>query len=419
MTARLVEKLKIAIFTHTFPPEFGAAPSRLADMAKGLSKAGYEVEVFTGMPNYPQGKIYSEYNYKSFKKENTEYFKIHRHWIFPIKSNRKIHRLINMLSIALSVFKSLPYLLKLKPDLYIIQYPPIVLPIVVWFFSKLTKSLLFVNVSDLWPSAIIDLGKMERGAVYNFLLRLEKFIYSKADYCLAQSEEISHYIRNVGQKNVLLYRTGADVKLFKPNEKKSIEENTRRLKILYVGVLGLAHNLYELIRKVDFEGLEVELHIYGDGFEKANIEEYIQQNLLKYIFLHKPISQIEVAELVGHFDISLVCQKSYVKGTLPSKLYEAMASGKPVLFHGAGEGATIVKETDCGLVSEPSNFKKLEENIILLKNETKETLKKIGLRGRKKAVEEFDRNLQIQKLVTLIGKFERLEAQNSKLKTQK
>lgn len=400
-------KLKIGIVTHTFSPEFGAAPSRLADMAKGLSKAGYQVEVFTGFPNYPLGQIHPAYKKKFYLKEGQDGYQVFRHWIYPIKSNSKKHRLANMLSIAISIFTSLPHLIRNKPDVIIVQYPPVLLPFSAWFIAKLANAKFVVNVSDLWPSAIADLGVLKKKWLFKVLYSMEKFMYTNADFCLGQSEEIIDYIQRSGQKHTLLYRTGADINLFTPSLKENEPDPIiRKKRLLYIGVLGLAHNVLQLVKEIDFEKLNVEFHIFGDGFERKNIETYIAKHSLKSVFIHTPISQVEVAEKLKEFDFSLVCQKTYVKGTLPSKLYEAMAAGIPILFHGAGEGAKIVEEAKCGLVSAPDGFQQLEKNILSLRDESSSSLMELGIRGRKIAAKKFDRTLQIEKLVALLNNME-------------
>ena len=86
-----------------------------------------------------------------------------------------------------------------------------------------------------------------------------------------------------------------------------------------------------------------------------------------------------------------------IYGAVPSKIYEAMAAGLPVLFSGSGEGAKIIHDNKVGLVSGPKNFKALTENIIEIKNSVN-LRNEMSLRGRKLASERFDRNI-------LIGQF--------------
>ncbi len=389
--------LKVAIFTHTFPPEIGAAPLRLAHMAKGLAEAGFRVEIYTGMPNYPTGRIFPSYQNKFFITENHSHYTIYRHWIYPLKSNRKAHRLFNMLSITVSIFRSLPRILRFQPNICIVQYPPIIFPFSVGLLAKIARAKLIVNVSDLWPEAIAALEILPKDWRYRILLKVEHFLYKNASACLAQSQEIEKYIRQKGQTNVVLYRTGVNTAEFKPNLQKA--PTPKPFTLVYMGVLGLAHNVAEIIRRIDFAMLEAQFHIYGEGFERSAIEELISQLPNDTVQLHPLIAPETVAETLSTFHAVLISQKRYLPGTLPSKLYEAMAAGVPVLFHGAGEGAEIVRQTQCGLVSAPENFGELAENIRTLLHLSPNERQSMGERGRIRAIEEFDRSVQLQRLV--------------------
>lgn len=394
-------------------------------MAKGLSAAGYEVKIFTGMPSYPQGRVFPAYRHKYFLEETENAYKIFRHWLYPLKSNTKAHRFLNMFSPAVSVFWSLPHLLRWKPDICIVQYPPMLLPFSALLIAKLTNAQFILNVSDLWPQAILKLGMMRKGLGYKLLKKMALFLYRRAHCCLAQSEEIRHYLRTSGQNNVLLYRTGVDTDLFGPEKKgkpiQKIREETQEenavvpqkkqaqktdisshnlpFRIVYFGVLGLAHNLYRLVAQLDFELLDTVFHIYGNGLERKKIETLIAKQKLHNVKLYNPVGLKRVAGLMHDYDAVLICQKKYVYGTLPAKLYEAMAAGMPVLFHGAGEGAQIIRETACGLVSSPENVGMLEENIQKMKQLSAQERQKMGDLGRKKALQSFARSKQIKKLL--------------------
>ncbi|MBK8551416.1 MAG: glycosyltransferase [Ignavibacteria bacterium] len=81
---------------------------------------------------------------------------------------------------------------------------------------------------------------------------------------------------------------------------------------------------------------------------------------------------------------------------MPSKIYEAMAAGLPVLFSGTGEGAKIIKENRAGFVSGPKDYESLKENILKIKNSI-ELRNEMSVNGRKTAEEKFDRNIIIEK----------------------
>ena len=395
---------KIHLFTNYFPPETGAAAFRLSDMVKGLTTANHKVEVFTAMPNYPKGKIFEKYRGKWFFKETQENITIRRYWIYASHSAKKLPRFLNMFSLAFSTLYSFFYILKAKPDIIIVQYPPVALPLLGLLFAKLTKAKFIVNVSDIWPSAIADLGVMKKGFFYKILDNIETFLYQNATLCLGQSEEILQHIHSKSKSPTLLYRTSADCELFSQKQDYQLENN--KLKIIYAGVMGIAHSLLQLCKNIDFSTLNAELHIYGDGFEKLQIAAFLTQNPNRGIYLHSIIPFQEMPQLLQQHDAALISQKTKVFGTVPSKMYEALAIGLPVLFNGLGEGATIIREQKAGYISNPNNYNELIENIETLKNTTIAAREKVGNNGRNAALQFFNRKDFVLRLVKKITEIE-------------
>ncbi len=395
--------LKISIFTHNFPPEIGAAPWRLHYMAVGLAKAGHDVEVYTGFPNYPQGHIQSPYRGKWFQREVHPHFILYRHGLYPLKSNGKAHRLLNMLSLAVSIFLSLPHVLRKRPQVCIVQCPPLLLPFSVWVLAKLSGAKFIVNVSDLWPSATLDLGVLKSGRLYRTLLYAADMLYRRADGCMGQSEEIIAYLRALGQKSVLLYRTGAQIERFSARLVSASRPLDAPRKLVYVGTLGLAQNICAVVKATNFSALGWELHIFGEGFEREALVSYLVHTPRPDVFLHAAVAPEQVPDVLQRHDAALVCQKAYVRGTLPSKLYEAMAASLPVLFHGAGEGARIVQQAACGLVSAPAHTEQLAENLQRLATHSADERRRMGQRGRAFCAQHFDSALQMKALLAWLG----------------
>ena len=182
-----------------------------------------------------------------------------------------------MFSLAFSVLMAMPFLKKKAPAYIFLQYPPVAMVFPALLLKKLTKAKLIVNVSDLWPVAIEELGFIsQKSFLYLFLKKLEQYTYKKADLLLAQSSEIKAYLETRKQNtSVLLYRTAVDCEIFTPNIKHVTEQKT--IKIIYAGVLGVAHGIYRLCEKLNFPNQSVEFHIYGDGFEKQKIEIFLKK----------------------------------------------------------------------------------------------------------------------------------------------
>ena len=117
--------MKILIVSFYYPPELGAAPSRIFNMAEGLKERGNDVEILTCMPNYPKGEIFDEYKGRIYKKEIQNSCKVYRYWTYATVSKNPILRGISMMSFALILWLfSFRYKLVRSYDRVIIQSPP-------------------------------------------------------------------------------------------------------------------------------------------------------------------------------------------------------------------------------------------------------------------------------------------------------
>jgi glycosyltransferase involved in cell wall biosynthesis len=367
-------------------------------MAQGLSKAGYEIEVLTAMPNYPTGRIFPAYSSYFFHQAYDEKVLVRHFPLYPSNANSLVTRLLSMTSLSFSVLFSLFFKRKKKPDIVIVQSPPLLLALSAYFLSKFYKARFVLNISDLWPRALLDLGKISRNILYRIAHVIEKFLYRKAWLCIGQSQEILTYVRYFApQTPTFLYRTGVDCQIFQPL--KLIEQKNTPLKIVYPGLLGIAQGILSICKKLNFKELNTELHIFGDGYEKNQIAKFVASNPDSGIFLHEAVKHEEVAKILPTFDAMFIAQKAVVLGTVPSKIYEAMATGLPILFCGGGEGASIIEQYQLGFVCPPNDFDSLKKNILALSKMTFSEKQAICNRGRQLALEEFDRAKILEKLL--------------------
>lgn len=386
--------LNICIITHCYPPDFGAAPHQYAHMAENLKRKGHKVTVLTSHPYYPSGKLALKDFFSLKKNEKINGVDVIRHWLIPSQKNSLFLRFVSMLTMLMSMLTSLPLLKKKKIDLVIVQTPPISLPILGVLLKKTQKVKLILNVSDLWPQAMVDLKSIHKDSFsYKLLHGLEKKFYKAADYILTQSLESQDYIQKMGFKRPFLYRIGANIKHFSP--KKEIQFNQdESLSIVYTGVLGVAHGILDLIKTIPFDKLNVDFHIYGDGIEANQISKYLKQEKLKNVFLHAKVSYKEIPAIVKKYNVALISQKNYVKGTLPAKMYESMSLGMPILFHGEGEGYKIINQHQCGFTSLPSTPEQLIKNIEKLKGLNTKQYNLLSKNARNACLEFYDRDKQ-------------------------
>lgn len=382
--------MKLTILTQYFYPETGAPQNRLLELARLFKKEGWEVSVITAMPNYPKGKIFKEYEGKFMMKEKLDGMEILRYWLYASNKPKTIPRIISMLTFSITALFGRSYMKKFKPDYILVESPPLVLGVTAVILSRLCGARLIMNVSDIWPMTAKELGSISDGKLYNALEKLERYIYKNSFLCSGQSEEITDHIKKSGGKKTYLFRNGVDIKRFESGSDKS-NNDSGNLRIIYAGLIGLAQGVPDIAMNIDFKGIGAELHIYGEGGEKQMLEEFLKKNPDRNVFLHKSVNRDEIPELLMQHDCALIPLIKNIYGAVPSKIYEAMAAGLPVLFSGTGEGSKIIRENNVGLVSSPKDFAALRENIIKLKD-SKDLREEMSANGKRTAAEKFDRN---------------------------
>ena len=354
--------MKVLIVSFYYEPELGAAPSRITNMAKELRASGVDVDVLTSLPNYPKGEIFEGYRNRFSMKEMIDGIGVYRYWVYATVSKNPLKRLLAMTSFAVSLWAFAFKRKQIKSyDHIIIQTPPIVpAASAMMLFRKLFKKNVVLNISDLWPMSAVDLGFVREGSrSFKVLSFLERYIYKDASSVLGQSQEIlDHVCRMFPGKKTFLYRN------LQPVKQQSVSPRVKnaKLKIVYAGLFGVAQDILSLLKGVDFKALDVEMHLYGGGNQLEEILTYIASDD-KNIYYHGYVSKQQVAEELQKYDLSVIPLVTRIYGAVPSKIFDLLPMGIPVIFCGDGEGARIVEENGFGLVSASGDYAAVAKNI--------------------------------------------------------
>jgi glycosyltransferase involved in cell wall biosynthesis len=348
---------KILIVSNYYPPEKGAAPNRIGQLAWKLSGSGYDVSVVCPLANYPKGKIFPEYRGRFKIIEHRDGIRVRRLWIYPSNSHNPLKRILSIASFSTCLCFFL--LFGRVPKKVVVQSPPLLLSFLAVLCLKIRRRKIILNVSDLWPLAAIELGVLKNGSLsHRILKKLEKFLYKNVTLVLGQSHEIIAHVKSiVPDKSCYLYRNLPD------HSRRDFRHGTHegKIRLFYAGLLGVAQDVLEVCEKLEYDSLKFEFHIFGDGAQRAAIEAYIEKHREKNIIFHGMIDRDELIKKLAGFDIALVPLKTRIYGSVPSKIFEYGALGLPLLYFGGGEGETVVLESGLGWVAKPGDFKSLNE----------------------------------------------------------
>lgn len=354
--------MRVLIVSSTYFPEIGAAPSRITNMAEGLSDLGISVDVLTCLPNYPKGRIFDGYRGTYSKWEDIKGVTVFRYWTYASISRKPLIRLVGMCAFATTLWSFAFKRKRIKSyDKIIIQTPPVLAAAsAMLLFRCCYRKKVVLNVSDLWPLSAVELGAMREDGVYHKVMGcIERFLYRKATAYQGQSKEIVDYIKQYEPDKVSFLYRNLQHGFILP-EQASFPR--RPFKIVYAGLLGVAQNILELIERIDFKGMGAELHLFGGGNQAIEIENYVAAHD-KGIFYHGSLPKEQMREELTRYHASIIPLTVRIKGAVPSKLFDLLPLGVPVLFCGGGEGEQIVKENHLGFVSAPGDYEMLSRNI--------------------------------------------------------
>jgi len=387
---------EILIISNYYPPEKGAAANRIEQLALKLNQNNYKVSIICPLGNYPKGELFPEYKGKFSVTENRDGIRVKRLWIYPSVSKNLLVRIISVLSFSVTLFFFL--LLNKTPKKVVVQSPPLLLSFISVFVLSLKNKKIILNVSDLWPLAAIELNALKKDSFsHKFSLFLERYIYKKATLVLGQSNEIITHVHTLfSDKKCYLYRN------FPDHNVSIIElktEENQPIKIFYAGLLGIAQGVFELCQKIDLKGHNVELHIFGDGAEKTQLEALISSKKGLQIFFHGMFERRELHQQLKIFDVAIVPLKTRIYGSVPSKIFEYGSLGFPILYFGGGEGETIVNENNLGWVAAVGNYDDLNEKLKTISKVKKSEIDVMKRKNFEKSQKVFDLDNQIKNLI--------------------
>ena len=387
---------KILVISNYYPPEKGAAANRIEQLALKLHQNNYKVTVLCPLGNYPKGELFPEYKGKFWVTEKLQNITVKRLWIYPSVSKNIFKRTLSVLSFAFMLFL---YLLCIKtPNKVVVQSPPLLLSFVSVLILSLMRKKIILNVSDLWPLAAIELKALKSESFsHQVSLFFERFIYKNATLIFGQSNEIIAHIHSIfPEKECHLYRNFPDHQVRKMD---LIANVTEPIKLFYAGLLGVAQGVFDLCQKIDLQNLNIELHIFGDGAEKTQIEELIRNNPEKKIFFHGMLERNMLHEKLKTFDIAIIPLKTRIYGSVPSKIFEYSALGFPVLYFGGGEGETIVTENKLGWIAPVGKFESLNSSLIEISKTGKSEIQEMKQEVFDTAGNHFNLDFQIKDLI--------------------
>jgi glycosyltransferase involved in cell wall biosynthesis len=405
--------MNLLFLTQYFPPERGAAQNRISDLACRLASVGHQVTVLTAAPNYPGGQIFEGYRRRLWMSEEKNGVRIIRTWLFVTENKNFLSRILNYLSFSI-IACTVGLLTVGRIDVVLVESPPLFVGISGLILSKARRAKFVLNVSDLWPESAVVLGALRNKSMIRLATRIEESLYRRASIVTGQTQGIVSDIRTrVPAAHVVLLTNGvAPEFLTRVSEARLVRNRTREelgfgLKVIaaYTGLHGLAQGLETVIDAAEIvsDHEEILFVLLGEGPEKPKLQSLVASLELRNVKFLPPVQMSRMPEILAAVDISIVPLKKndLFKGALPSKLFEAVGAGVPVVGALQGEAEKFIADSRGGLVVQPENPAQLAKAIVRLSGDS-ELRDQLAETGRRYVESNFNRETIAKTLENLL-----------------
>lgn len=369
--------MHILFLTDNFPPEVNAPASRTFEHCREWVQAGHQVTVVTCAPNFPKGKVYPGYRNRPWQSEVMAGIRVIRVWTYITGNEGFARRTLDYLSYMLAAVMAAPFVRCV--DLVVGTSPQIFTACAAYFVSRYKGVPFVFELRDLWPESIKAVGAMKNAAVLRLLERLELFLYRKAALIIALTNSFKRNLMNKGmpENKIVVVTNGADLSHFSPRPRDG--DLARQLGVEgkfvigYIGTHGMAHGLDTALDAADqLQGnRDIAFLFIGGGAERNRlVTSAIKRRLTNVAFIDEvPKSKMPLYWSLLDVSMVLLRRAPVFTTVIPSKIYESVAMGIPIILGVDGEARNLVEESGIGLTIPPESGNSLVTAILRIKEE--------------------------------------------------
>jgi len=385
------ELMRILFIKQLFDPE---PTAKSLDFAIELKKRGHEIQVLTGFPSYPLGRIYDGYKQRLWLKEEMNGIEIIRVPIYPNHTKSGFKRSIYYMSYALSASLIGLFLIK-KPDVAFVYQGaiPVAVPAILlkWF-----KKVPFVyDINDLWPETVEDSGMVKNKRILSLINSWANFNYRKARSITVLSPGFKERLIGKGvpeDKITFVNNWNRDIISGHTFENYIIFPKDK-LNILYAGTLGPMQSLVTVLLAAEKlqSSKKFNFVFIGTGNDENNLKKITKHKNLDNVTFLPRVSKEKISNYINAADVLLIHLKktSLFEITIPSKIFSYMLHAKPVLMGLLGDSAEIITKSKCGILFDPENVASLVDAINRIGKLTMKERNEMGIRGKEYYNEQF------------------------------
>jgi len=356
--------MKILFLTENFPPETNAAATRVFERALYWVRAGHHVTVITCVPNFPQGALFEDYQNRWHQTEDMAGIKVVRVKTYISANRGVVRRSLDFLSFGFMGF--IAGLFQPRPDIVAATSPQFFAAVAGWAIAACRRLPFIFELGDLWPTSIAAVGAIKKGLLLSMVEKFELFLYRRSARIAALTHAFKKNLisRGIDPNKIDVVLNGVDLPRYAPQARDQALAKEWQLQdkfvIGYVGTHGMAHGLSNVLDAA--EKLKDNDHIHfllaGAGAERDMLLESAKKRKLSNIVFMPMQPKEKMPAVWSLCDVALVHLKDNpaFAEVIPSKIFEAMAMGLPILLAVPdGEARGIMEDHAAGLWVPPGN----------------------------------------------------------------
>lgn len=389
--------MKILVICQYYYPE----PLRVQEICENLALNGHHVDVLTGFPNYPAGRIYKDYKNGANRYQIINNVHVMRVNIIPRRKNI-VSLILNYCSYAFNSCIKALFHNKIYDIVFVYQLSPIIMALPAFIIKKKSiKTKILLYCLDIWPDSLGSYGIKEKTIIFKIANVISKMIYNHVD-CLTYSSKsfFNYFYKKLKLKQVCYsYIPQFADDIF--SEVKYIEH--KGINIVFAGNIGTGQCVETIINAAYLVKNEnIFFHIVGDGSSLKNCMKLAKNlNLLDRVRFYGYQSVSSMKYFYGIADAMILSLAKEEVLTLPGKIQSYMAAGKPIIAAVSGETALILEEAKCALISKAEDTNKLAENIEYFATIDYHYME---INSKKYFVENFSKNSHMRKFELILYK---------------
>ncbi|MGQ0708806.1 MAG: glycosyltransferase family 4 protein [Rhodoferax sp.] len=378
--------LRVLLLTQWFEPE---PAFKGLSFAKELIKQGFEVEVVTGYPNYPTGRIYPGFKIKPAQHDLIDGVNITRVALYPSHDRSAIKRILNYASFACSSFLYCLFFVR-NIDVIYAYHPPLTVGITASLLRLLKRIPVVYDIQDLWPDTLRTTGMLNNERVLSFVGKVCSQVYKRVDRIVVLSPGFKKQLiqRGVPEGKIeIIYNWSDESRLNVASGRlPSGFPSGEDFRLLFAGNMGAPQALgavLEAARLLMVRAVRAKLIFVGTGLMVEDLKMKATVFELTNVLFYPPVSMSEISAYLNSADALLVHLKAdeLFEITIPSKTQAYMAVGKPILMAVEGDAAELVKMAGCGVMAKPEDPVAIAEAVESLARMSPGERQEMGDRG--------------------------------------